>query len=131
MVNHPAVRPYAGLPDAGDLDFTPLVDCPEHVFLVGEHGGFMLLWSAPGVCELHVFLLPEGRGKWGFDTQAEVIDYASEHGIRMLWARIEPSMRHLAMFARKGGMKPTGEVIETFGVPYRIFAMEVPSCRPQ
>lgn len=131
VINHPAVRPFSGMPDAGYLDFAPLVACPENAFLVGEHGGFMLLWSSPGVRELHVFLLPEGRGKWGFETQAEVIAYAASHDIHSLWARIEPSMRHLVLFARKGGMKPTGEVIETCGVPYRIFAMEVPTCRPQ
>jgi len=131
VVNHPAVRPYAGLPDAGELDFAPLLSCPEHVALLGEHGGFLLIWSAPGVRELHVFLLPEGRGKWGFAAQAEVIAYAQHHAIRTLWARISPQMRHLALFARRGGMKPTGETIEAFGVPYQIFAMEVPSCRQQ
>jgi hypothetical protein len=131
VVNHPAVRPFAGLPDAGDLDFSPLVACPEHVALLGEHGGFLLIWSGPGIRELHVFLLPGGRGKWGFDAQAEVIAYAQDHEIRTLWARITPQMRHLALYARHGGMRPTGETIEAFGTAYRIFAMEVPTCLPQ
>lgn len=131
MVNHPAVRPACGLPELGALDFADLVARPENLFLLGEHGGFMLLWSAPDVREIHVFLLPEGRGKWGFDAQQEVISCASERGVSVLWARISPDMPHLALFARRGGMKPTGEVIEAFGVAYHIYSMEVPPCLPQ
>lgn len=112
----------------GDLDFSELIARPENLFLLGEHGGFMLLWSAPATREIHVFLMPEGRGKWGFDAQAEVIACARDHGVTVLWARIDPSMRALVLFSRRGGMKPTGEVIEAFGVPYHIYSMEVPPC---
>lgn len=130
VINHAAVRPSCGLPEIGDLDFSDLVARPENLFLLGEHGGFMLLWSAPGVREIHVFLLPEGRGKWGFDAQAEVVEEARARGVSVLWARISPEMPHLALFARRGGMRPTGETIEALGTPYQIYSMEV-VCRPQ
>lgn len=96
---------------------------------MGEFGGFILVWSAPYSREIHVFLLPEGRGKWGFDAQSDVIAFARDHGTTMLWARIDPAMRALELFARRGGMKPTGETIKSLGISYRIFSMEVPSCR--
>lgn len=131
MINHPAVRPSCGLPELGDLDFSDLLARPENLFLIGEHGGFMLLWSAPKCREVHVFLLPEGRGKWGFDAQHEVIAYARKHGAQVLWARIDPAMQALVLFARRGGMKPTGETIEAFGVGYQIYSMDIPSCLPQ
>lgn len=125
LVNHPAVRPSCGLPEIGDLDFSDLIARPENLFLIGDHGGFMLLWSAPAVREIHVFLLPEGRGKWGFATQREVVQAAAERGIAVLWARVDPNMRALALFSRRGGMKPTGEQIEALGTLYDIYAMGV------
>lgn len=114
------------MPELGDLDFSELLGRPENLFLLGEHGGFMLLWSAPKAREIHVFLLPEGRGKWGFDAQAEVIVCARDHGCTVLWARLDPTMRALILFSRRGGMKPTGEKALAFGVEYQIYAMEVP-----
>lgn len=131
LVNDPSVRPSCGLPELGDLDFSDLIARSENLFLIGKHGGFMLLWSAPGVREVHVFLLPTGRGTWGFASQRVVVEAAAERGITLLWARINPDMPHLEAFARRGGMKPTGERIEALGTFYDIYAMEVPTCRQQ
>jgi hypothetical protein len=125
VVNHPSVRPSVGAPELGDLDMTPVVERPEHWFLIGDHGGFALTWSAPGVYEWHSFILLEGRGKWAADARSEAIEYARQHGARMLWSKIPPDAPHVDRFARQGGMKPTNDVVETFGVPYRVFNMEL------
>jgi len=125
LVNHPDVRPYVGLPDAGDLDLTEAVARPEHWFLLGEHGGFALLWSAPTVHEVHTFILKSGRGAWADKARAAMIDFAKENGAKMLWTRMPPKSPHVERFARQGGMQPTGEVVETFGVPHRIMMMEL------
>jgi GNAT superfamily N-acetyltransferase len=125
IVNDPAVRPAIGMVDLGDLDMAPLVEKPEHWFLMGEHGGFALTWSAPCVYEWHSFVLPEGRGKWAADARSEAIEYARHHGAKMLWSKIPPDAPHVDRFARQGGMKPTNNVVETFGVPYRVFSMEL------
>ena len=125
IVNDPAVRPAIGMVDLGDLDLAPLVEKPEHWFLMGDHGGFALTWSAPCVYEWHSFVLPEGRGKWAADARSEVIEYARRHGAKMLWSKIPPDAPHVDRFARQGGMKPTNNVVETFGVPYRVFSMEL------
>lgn len=125
VVNHPEVRPHVGAPDAGDLDVTDLVERPEHWFLMGDHGGFMLSWSAPGVREVHTFVLPEGRGKWAEDARAAMLDYARKNGTEMLWTKIAEDDRHVIRYARQGGMQFTGDVLETFGKPYRIYRMEL------
>lgn len=125
VVNHPEVRPHVGAPEIGDLDLTELVARPEHWFLMGEHGGFMLGWSAPGVREIHTFVLPEGRGKWAEDARAAMLDYARDNGTQMLWTKIAEADRHVIRYARQGGMQFTGDVLETFGKPYRIYRMEL------
>ena len=125
VVNHPTVRPAVGLPELGEVDMSPLVDAPEHWFLMGKHGGFMLGWSAPEVREIHTFILPEGRGKWAAQARDEMLAYAREHGTKLLWTKIEVNARHVAQFARRGGMQLTEEVIETLGVPYRIYRLEL------
>ena len=114
VVNHPSVRPMVGMPELGDLDMTPVVERPEHWFLMGDHGGFALTWSAPRVYEWHSFVLPEGRGKWAVEARLEAIKYAGQHGAKMLWTKIPPDAPHVDRFARQGGMKPTDDVIETF-----------------
>lgn len=125
MVNHPAVRPFVGAADAGALDVSPLVDRPENLFPFGEHGGFALIWTAPHTREVHTFILPEGRGKWARDAAQEMLGIAAEHGTRSLWTKINPEHPNVRIYAVRAGMKPTGEVIETFGSPYAVFSMEL------
>jgi hypothetical protein len=125
VVNHPSVRPSIGAPEIGKVDVSALVTAPEHWFLIGEHGGFMLGWSAPEVREIHTFILPEGRGKWAAQARDEMLTYAREHGTKLLWTKIEVDARHVEHFARQGGMQLTEEVIETLGVPYRIYRLEL------
>lgn len=125
VVNHPAVLPFVGGVEGEEMDLTPLVERPEHWFLMDDHGGFMLAWSAPGVREVHTFVLPEGRGQWAADRRTEMLDYARTNGTRALWTKIPEDLPHVERFARQGGMKPTDDVIETFGKPYRVFAMEL------
>lgn len=124
MVNDPAVRPFVGPEDIGELDFAPLIR-PENWVLMGEHGGFALLWSAPGVYEVHTFVLPSGRGQWARQAASDGIAYARENGARMLWTRVPPDLPHVAAYAKGMGMSPTGGAIETFGVPYDILSMEL------
>ena len=123
--NHPDVRPFLGPASLGDLDFEESVAEDYNWFLMGEYGGFALAWSAPTVYEVHVFVLPEGRGKWAAQARQEVIDFAKANGAKMLWARISPAARFVSYFARRGGMQPTGEMIYTLGSPYDLYKMEL------
>ncbi len=123
VANDPQVRPALG--GEGELDLSEVIARPEHWFLMGPHGGFVLSWSAPGVREVHTMILPEGRGKLARQAAAETIEYVREHGCRMLWTKIPPHLPHVAGFASAMGMQPTGETIETFGLPYAIYMMEI------
>jgi hypothetical protein len=123
--NHPDVRPYLGPASLGELDFEESVAEEQNWFLMGEHGGFILAWCAPGVYEVHVMVLPEGRGKWAAKARQATIDYAKENGAKMLWARIAPQAKFVSWFARRGGMQPTGEMIYTLGSPYDVYKMEL------
>jgi len=125
VVNDPAVRPFVGAVDAGDLDLTEAVERPEHWFLMGEHGGFGLIWTAPNVHEVHTFILPSGRGKWAVKAAEAMIDFARKNGDTMLWTKIPPKLKHVGSYARLMGMKTTDMVVETFGEPYEIYKMEL------
>lgn len=123
--NHPHVRPFLGPASLGELDFEDAVAEDKNWFLMGEHGGFALAWSAPNVYEVHVFVLPEGRGKWAAKARQATIDFAKANGAKMLWARIAPQAKFVSYFARRGGMQPTGEMIHTLGAAYDIYSMEL------
>lgn len=127
VINHPAVRPYVGAPDAGPLDITPLVK-PENLLLFGEHGGFLLQWSAPWTREVHTFMLPSGRGKWAEAAAREGIGIAYERATRVLWTKIPRKWPHIRNYAARMGMAATGETTEQFGEPYDVYAM-VPTCQ--
>ena len=131
VANHPEVRPFVGPAELGELDCTDAVAFDKNWFLMGEHGGYVLAWSAPNVHEVHVMILPEGRGKWAAKARQFTIDYAVDNGVETLWARIAPSAPSVSLYARRGGMQPTGEMIYTLGSAYDLFKMELPKCRQQ
>lgn len=125
MVNHPAVRPFVGAPDAGELDLTPVVVRPENLFPFGEYGGFALIWSAPKIREVHTFVLPEGRGAWARQAAAEMLGIAAENGTHVLWTKIAPDRTNVRQYAVRAGMKATGETVDMFGEPHDIYSMEL------
>lgn len=125
VVNDPQVRPHVGAPDYGDLDVSAAVANSDHWFLMGEHGGFMLEYVDPDAREVHTFILPSGRGKWANDARQAMLGYAKTNGAKVLWTKISPSDKHVIRYALQGGMQFTGDVVELFGKPYRIYRMEL------
>lgn len=123
--NRPDVRPFIGPASLGKLDFEDAVTDYNNWFLMGEHGGFVLVWSAPGIYEVHVFIATEGRGKWAAQAWVAARKYAAQNGAKMLWARIAPTAKFVSMFARRGGMKPTYEMLYTLGSAYDVYKMEL------
>lgn len=124
LVNHETIRPTCG-GDVGEyLDFTPLVRDRQNIFLDGEFGGLAFIWSAPRVFEVHVYILPEGRGRWGFDFAMRSRDYMADHA-DMLWARVDnPALRYFTM---KAGFKPCGQQVIDIGqgpVTYTLYKWE-------
>lgn len=127
VVNHPDVRPFVG-PGDDMLDLAPLVARPENWFLLGEYGGFGLIWSAPRVHEIHTFILPAGRGRWAKDAAQELIAFAHKNDDIMVWTKVPPDQKNVELFTRAAGLKPTGMEVETFDLPYKIYALELTSC---
>ncbi len=127
IVNHPDVRPYVG-PGDDDLNLSEVINRPENWFLIGEHGGFGLIWSAPGVHEVHTFILKSGRGRWAVDAAHSMIEYAATHDDFMLWTKIKPVMRNVIHYAIRMGIMPTRMTIDTFGEPYGIYKMRIGQC---
>jgi hypothetical protein len=123
LVNDPAIRPFVG--GEGYVDLSEPAGRQEHLFLMGEHGGFALIWSAPGAFEVHTFILASGRGAWARSAALDGINQAKAKGARMLWTRVPRNLPHVVAFATEMGMKATGETIETWGKPYDVLAMEV------
>lgn len=127
VVNAPEVRPFIGPGDY--LDLSEAVARPENWFLMGEHGGFALIWSAPGVHEVHTFILREGRGRWARQAASDGVAFAASQGDRMLWTKIPDDQPNVALYARAMGMQDTGVSIETFGKPYAVYKMELDTCQ--
>lgn len=129
IVNHPDVRPGVGPIEAGYLDLTPLTGNPNNLFLLGDHGGFALLWSAPHTHEVHTFITQEGRGKWAKQAAAEAIQLMWSRGTHTLWTQIATDTPHVRAFAAAMGMHPTGEQLMTFGKPHSVYCMGAGSCQ--
>lgn len=126
VVNNPDVRPFVGIGGPGGyLDHANAIARPENWFLMGEHGGFALTFSAPGVHEVHTFILKSGRGAWARQAAQEMIAYAKAQGDHMLWTRIAPGQKNVVTFAVENGMKPTFTQLDTFGIPYSVYKMEI------
>lgn len=95
IANHPDVRPTCGGDGKSLLDFTAFVADPKNHALVWDQGAFLFCWSAPQTYEVHIMVLPEGRGRDAYRMAQEGIDYITAHGAERLWARIvSRSLRH-------------------------------------
>jgi hypothetical protein len=108
VCNHPDVLPTLGL-GTGPLDATTAIANERNIFLMGDHGGAMFHWSAPGVYDAHDFFLPEARGKWALAASramlAQMFDW---YGARMIWAMTPVENRACRYFNRWLGFKSEG-----------------------
>lgn len=74
IVNHPSVRPWVA-PGEDTLDLTAAVADQRNYLLMGDGGGFLLIWQEPGVYEVHSQFLPEARGANVLATAADASRY--------------------------------------------------------
>lgn len=125
IVNHPEVRPYVGGDLNQPIDLSAAIEQPQNVFLMGEHGGFALSWCAPRIYEVHTFILPSGRGRWGLSaTQYGIATMRDDYQAERLWTRVAGDHLHTRMFTRAAGMKPAGEMTFDLGAGptlYRLY----------
>jgi hypothetical protein len=109
VINHPEVKPGLALGYLdGDLDISPLVESPDNVLYMGEFGGALFHWCAPGVYDVHNFILPEGRGAWGKRACLEIIEAIFERGARMIWCMTPVENRACRLLNRMLGFASEG-----------------------
>jgi hypothetical protein len=109
IANHPDVIDGLSLGISDNIDLSPLLRDHRNHLLVSEHGFALLLWSAPGVYDVHDAVLPEGRGKWARDAAMKVFEYAfSTLKAKMLWTCTPVENRASRMFNRILGFKSGG-----------------------
>jgi hypothetical protein len=102
LANHPAIRPTCGGDGKSQLDLTSFVEDHRNHLAVWEHGAFMFHYAGPGTYEVHMMVLPEGRGKDGYRMAKEGIDYIVSQGAETLTARVplmHDAVRHYAAHA--------------------------------
>ncbi len=76
VVNHPSVLPWVKGGFKGDkLDLTPLVENDNNILLMGEHGGVFFVQHQPDLFEVHVSVLPAGRGQWTLNMVNEALQW--------------------------------------------------------
>lgn len=123
FANHPDVRSHLG-GAPGFLDLAPYVEPTENHFLEGEHGGLFFCWSGPDIYEVHIAILPEGRGKWAYDFARFGLAYMQEQGAVHLWARIRETDRHSHLYTLRAGFEYRGTKTFDIGagpVSYKLF----------
>lgn len=126
MLNHPDVKPTAGLKSLDDLDVSPLFN-RRNIILIAEYGGAIFAWSAPGIYEGHSFFLPEGRGEYALTIGRQMLDLVFAKGATRIWGQTPVEYRAARMFNRKLGFKSIGFDIAPFPcgeVKVELFQME-------
>lgn len=73
LANHPDIRPFIADASLGKLDLSAHVRNADNVFLLGEHGGCVVLKMLPGIYEVHTLVRPEGRGPWALSMAKAVL----------------------------------------------------------
>jgi hypothetical protein len=134
VVNHPAVFSGLSLGMFESIDLGALLYTPRNHLLMGKFGGAMLTWTAPGVYDVHDFVLPEGRGLWAKRAAQDVFAFVfGELKARLLWTQTPVENRASRMFNRILGFRSEG--IEAVPLvpgaepqPVELFVMEPAQC---
>lgn len=116
FINDPDVRPFVGGDITTALDLTGAVQDQANIFLLGEHGGFAFIWSAPSTYEVHTFITPSGRGAWAASAALTARGLmATEHGADRLWTRVPSEAGNVRRFTTAAGFSPVGRQTRDFG----------------
>lgn len=108
ICNHPAVQDGLSL-GQGEIDVTALISDEKNIAFLGEYGGAMFHWSAPGIYDAHDFFLPEGRGKWATEASLSMLGMMfGAFGARMIWAATPVENKACRFFNRRLGFKSEG-----------------------
>lgn len=79
FVNDPSVFPLVKGSHVGPFDLSVVAKNPDHVVLVGEHGGVTFIKHQLGIYEAHTAVLPEGRGEWTIELGRSALHWMFSH----------------------------------------------------
>lgn len=121
LVNHPEIRPTCGGDGKSKLDLMDFIADRRNHLAVWDHGAFMFQYAEPGTYEVHMMILPEGRGKDAYRMAREGIAYISGEGAHTLTARIpllHDAVRH---YAAQAGFERVGLDVLNIGFGPEIY----------
>lgn len=132
LANHPDIRPTCGGDGQSPLDFSAFVANRQNHAVTWDKGAFLFHWSAPHTYEVHIMVLPEGRGRAAYRMAAAGIAYMVAHGADRLWARVGPGADGLRHYTARAGFERCGMDTLDIGfgpVTYTLFQWEKPCLR--
>lgn len=129
LVNHPSIRPTCGGDGKSFLDLAAFLANRKNHAVVWDKGGFLFSWSAPATYEVHIMVLPEGRGRAAYRKARHGITYMLEQGMERLWARISQDAHGLRHYTASAGFTRCGTDTLDIGhgpVTYDLYQWEKP-----
>ena len=127
IANHPEVRPTCGGDGKSLLDFASFVSNPKNYALVWDQGALLFHWSAPYTYEVHVMVLPEGRGKDAYHTIKKGIEDVLSLGAERIWARVADGFDGLRHITAQMGFTKCGSDLLDIGsgpITYELYQRE-------
>lgn len=129
IFNHPTVRPLI-MNDERYLDLSKIASDPRGYALIGTPawGAYILFPVVEAVYELHVGVMPEGRGEWALDLSASTIEYmfCATDALELMTRIPQGAMGSLAL-ARRFGLRERWRCPRTLyrgqEVPYTVYSL--------
>jgi hypothetical protein len=129
LANHPEIRPTCGGDGKSFIDLGPFVNDRHNLAVAWDKGAFLFGWSAPQTYEVHIMVLPEGRGRAAYRMATLGISYMLERGMERLWARVAKDAHGLRHYTRTAGFTRCGQHVLDIGqgpVPYDLYQWKKP-----
>jgi hypothetical protein len=129
LVNRDDIRPFVGGDTSKPLDLSGAIDDDNNIALMGDYGGFVLIWTAPRTYEVHTMITKGGRGEWALAAAKEGVRLMrDEYGASTLWTRVRPSAHNVRSFTIASGMRSCGMKVFDIGSgpePFNLYRMDL------
>ncbi len=131
IANHPAVQRWVRGPLLGDLDFTAVIADPRNILLAGQHGNVLFGPLQPGLYDVHMMVLPEGRGRWAAEMLQSALHWlftrtdAVEAVCRIPAGNLGAHAMARVMGGEREFVIPRGWVVDGHAVPLTVYSLSV------
>jgi len=117
-LNHPDVIEWVRGEAVGGLDGSDLLKSDRVVMLHGDHGSMLVVCIMDGMYDIHIQVLPEGRGKWSqlFFRACLHLVFTNMNAVEIIMRRPHGNLPILTMIRAIGGdyqfTSPQGYVVK-------------------